>query len=136
MQTVTVSREVDAPPAAVREAMADVEAFMRAGGFDEVGVDGDVIELRNAVGLLVIELTLEMVNREGAALAYVQRDGIFSEMETRYTVADRDGGSEVTATTEFAVDVRYLGPVFDATVVKRQRRHELTSQFDWLAQVV
>lgn len=132
MQTVTVSREFDAPPEAIERELADLEPFMQACGFTEVTVDGDHIDIRNAVGFLSIELTLEVVERADAALAYVQRDGIFSEMETRYALTDRDGATELTATTELEVDVQYLGPVFDATVVRRQRRHELERQFDYL----
>lgn len=132
MQTVTVTREFDAPPAAIERELADLEPFMQAGGFTEVTVDGDRIDIRNAVGFLEIELALEVVDRKGAALAYVQRDGIFSEMETRYVVDERDDGCAVAATTEFEVDVQYLGPVFDATVVRRQRRLELRRQFDYL----
>lgn len=132
MQTVTVTRTIDAPPEAVERELADLEPFMEAGGFTEVHVDGDRIDIRNAVGIISIELTLDVVDREGTSLTYVQRDGIFSEMETRYVVEARDDGCEVTATTEFEVDVQYLGPVFDATVVKRQRRLELDRQFDYL----
>lgn len=132
MQTVTVTRTIDAPPEAVERELAALEPFMAAAGFTEVHVDGDRIDIRNAVGFLAIELTLDVVEREGASLAYVQRDGIFSEMETRYVVEPRDDGCEMTATTEFEVDVQYLGPVFDATVVKRQRRRELDRQFDYL----
>jgi hypothetical protein len=136
MQSVTVSRTIDAPPEAIERELADLEPFMEAGGFTEVTVDGDRIHIRNAVGFLSIELDLDVVDREGAALAYVQRDGIFSEMETRYVVDGRDGATEVRATTEFEVDVQYLGPVFDATVVKRQRRLELRRQFDYLEEQV
>ncbi|WP_255198736.1 SRPBCC family protein [Halorarius litoreus] len=136
MQTVTVTRAFDAAPAAIERELTDLEPFMEAAGFTEVTVDGDRIDIRNAVGFLTIELTLDVVDREGSALTYVQRDGIFSEMETRYVVDERDGGCEVTATTEFEVDVQYLGPVFDATVVKRQRRHELNRQFDYLEEQV
>nr|WP_256335738.1 hypothetical protein [Halopenitus persicus] len=53
-------------------------------------------------------------------------------MTTSYTVTAADGGSEVTATTEFALDVAIVGDVLDATVIKRQRRRELEAQFDWL----
>jgi carbon monoxide dehydrogenase subunit G len=132
MQTVTVTRTVDAPPEAVERELADLEPFMQAGGFTEVTVDDDRIHIRNAVGFVSIELELEVVDRADTALTYVQRDGIFSEMETRYTLTPHEVGTEVTATTDFAVDVQYLGPVFDATVVKRQRRHELDRQFDYL----
>lgn len=133
MNSVTVSRRFDAPADAARERIRDVEPFMRAGGFDEVVVDGDRIELTNAVGIATIELSLEQFEADGAVLAYRQRDGIFAEMTTRYDVAPADGGCEVTATTEFAVDVALVGDLMDATIIKRQRRRELDAQFDWLA---
>lgn len=133
MQSVTVTRHLAAPPPEVRERIQDLEPFMAAAGFDEVDVDGDYIGLAKAVGLLQIELDLEVVDREGADLAYVQRDGIFEEMETRYVVEATDEGCSITATTEFELDVALVGDVLDGTVIKRQRRMELTDQFDWLA---
>jgi hypothetical protein len=133
MESVTVKRGVEVAPDVVRERIADVETFMRAAGFDDVAVDGDLIRIANTVGwLFEIELTLERVERDDAVLAYEQRDGIFDEMATAYWV-DGDGHqSTVRATTEFALDVAYAGPAFDATVVRRQRRAELTKQFDHL----
>ncbi|MFC7165607.1 SRPBCC family protein [Halospeciosus flavus] len=135
MESVTVSRQVDADPETVRAAMQDVGEFMRAAGFDEVVVEGDRIELTNRLGLVEIELTLEVVEREGADLAYVQRDGIFREMWTEYRVESADGGTAVEATTEFELAAKFVGPIFDSTVVKRQRRKELTAQFDSLAEL-
>jgi hypothetical protein len=133
MQSVTVTRDIDASPEALRERIEDVESFMRAAKFDDVAVEGDTVRISNAVGFLFeIELTLELVDRDDAVLAYEQRDGIFDEMWTAYTVEERGDGARVTATTEFAVDVAYAGPAFDATVVKRQRRLELGNQFDYL----
>lgn len=135
MQTVTVTREFDAPPPAIREAMADREAFMKAGGFAEVDVDGDTIHLKNTVGLfLLLELELDIVEREGADLAYVQRDGIFRDMETAYEIVElADGaGTEVRATTDFEIDVDYAGPLLDASIVSRKRRLELSRQLDYL----
>lgn len=149
MHSVSVSREVAAPPDAIRERMQDVGAFMRAAGFDEVVVDregqspsssrlqagdGDRIELTNGVGIATIELTLELIDEPDAALAYRQHDGIFEEMVTRYTLDPVAGGTEVTAETEFAIDVALVGKLLDATVIERQRRRELEQQFDWLEQ--
>ena len=132
MHSVSVSREVAAPPDAVRERMQDVGAFMRAAGFDEVVVEGDRIELENGVGIATIELTLELVDEPGAALAYRQRDGIFEEMVTRYTLEETAAGTEVVAETELAIDVALVGKLLDSTVIERQRRRELEQQFDWL----
>ncbi|WP_135364891.1 SRPBCC family protein [Halosimplex halophilum] len=131
MQTVTVSRRVDAPPERVRDAMGDLEAFMLAAGFTEVTVDGDDMHLENQVGLATVTLDLRLVDTE-ADLAYEQAEGFFETMDTEYRVEAVDGGSEVTATTDFELDVALVGQVLDATVIKRQRRHELESQFDWL----
>lgn len=133
METVSVSREIEAPPDAVRERMRDVGPFMRAAGFDAVEVEGDRIDLTNGVGIATIELGLELVEEPDAALAYRQRDGIFEAMVTRYTVEPTDSGTRVTAETEFAIDVALVGKLMDATVIRRQRRKELETQFDWLA---
>lgn len=135
MESVTVTRDIEASPDALRALITDVGPFMRAAGFDSVEVEDDTIRLGNTVGLFFeVELTLDVVERDDAVLAYEQREGIFDEMTTVYTVEDRGGGDRatVTATTEFAVGVKFAGPAFDATVVKRQRRLELTEQFDYL----
>ncbi|NHN42772.1 SRPBCC family protein [Halorubellus sp. JP-L1] len=133
METVTVSRTVDVDADRVRAAMTDVGPFMRAAEFSEVTVDGDVVHIANRVGLATIELTLEVVDEPDTVLTYEQRDGIFEEMVTRYTLEETPDGVEVEATTEFAVQARLVGPLLDATVVSRQRRRELDAQFDYLA---
>ncbi|WP_280537418.1 SRPBCC family protein [Halopenitus sp. POP-27] len=141
MRSVTLTRSFDADPASIADAMTDVEPFMAAAGFDEVSVDGDRIAVANRVGIATIELTLERTDGLGDGVAdddppyvfeYVQREGIFEAMTTTYTVTPTDAGTEVTATTEFALDVAIVGDVLDATVIKRQRRRELNAQFDWL----
>lgn len=132
MNTVTLSRTIEAPPETLRDAIADVEAFVRSAGFDEVDVDGETVRVANDVGVASIELTLELVDDPDAALAYEQREGIFEAMRTEYVVAAAAEGSEVTATTEFALDVALIGDLLDATVIERQRRAELSAQFDWL----
>lgn len=137
METVTVSRRLDATPDAVAEAIRDVGAFMRGAGFDEVTVEDDLVHIRNVVGLFVpVTLVVELVDDPDAALAYRQHEGMFREMETRFVVEPADDGCEVTATTEFALDVAAVGEVLDATVVSRQRRSELERQLDYLAESV
>lgn len=137
MESVTVTREIDASPDWLREQITDVEPFIRAAGFDDVTVDGDSIRISNTVGVfLQIELTLGIIERDGAVLAYEQREGIFDEMTTDYAVAGNGDRSTVSAVTEFALDVAVVGPVFDATVVKRQRRLELNKQFDYLESLI
>lgn len=136
MESVSVSRTVDADPETVREAMADVQRFMASAGFDEVTVDGDDMTIVNGFGIAAIELDLTLVDRDDAELAYEQEDGIFEAMWTTYEVTAKDSGTRVTATTEFALDVAVVGAVLDATVIKRQRRKELNTQFDWLERVV
>ncbi|WP_336328633.1 SRPBCC family protein [Halovenus sp. HT40] len=132
MDSITVSRTYDASPDAVREKITDLEPFMMAAGFDEVSIDGESIEVTNSVGIATIELTLELTDHKEADLAYEQREGIFEAMQTTYTVTETETGSEVTAATEFALDVAVVGELLDATVIKRQRRRELSAQFDWL----
>jgi hypothetical protein len=132
MTTVSVTRRLDAAPEAVRDAIADHEAFMAAGGFDEVAVEDGHIHLTNRVGIATIDLDLAVVDAADAALAYEQREGIFEEMYTEYRVRPDDGGSEVRARTTFTLG-GILGDALDATVIKRQRRREITAQFDYLA---
>ena len=133
METVTVTETIDADVDRLRDAMTDIGPFMRAAGFDDVAVDGDIVRITNGVGLATIELELEIIEDSDAVLAYEQRDGIFDEMVTRYTLTETPGGIEIEARTEFAVQARLVGPVLDTTVVSRQRRRELTAQFDYLA---
>jgi carbon monoxide dehydrogenase subunit G len=132
MQTVTISRRVDAAPDRVRDLMDDLEGFMLAAGFTDVTVNGDEMHLENQVGLATVELGLRLVERDDAALAYEQSEGFFETMTTVYTLESVDGGTEVTASTDFALDLALVGAVLDATVIKRQRRKELEMQFDWL----
>ena len=131
MQTVSVSRTVPADESAVREVMADLEGFMRAGGFSEAEVDGDEIHLRQNLGLGRIELHLDVVESTDAVLAYEQREGIFNEMRTRYELEAVEAGTRITATTDFELG-GVVGSVLDATLVKRKRRSELDRQFDYL----
>ena len=132
MRTVTVARTIAAPVEAVREAILDVEPFMRAAGFDEVTVDGDAIHLTNRVGIATIELELERVDDPAAALAYEQREGIFESMRTEYHIEAVTQGTRVEATTDFALDVALVGDLLDSTIIRRQRRKELDAQFDHL----
>jgi uncharacterized radical SAM superfamily Fe-S cluster-containing enzyme len=136
MESVTANRTVPGSVSSVREAMLELEPFTRAAGFDEVSVDGRTIHVANDVGLTEISLELEVLADTDTTLAYEQRDGIFEEMWTRYTVDETANGTEVTATTEFALDVAVVGSVLDATVIKRQRRKELEAQFDYLEEAV
>jgi len=136
MQSVTVSRTIDAPQADVRAAMDDIEAFMLAAGFDDVTVDGDEMQLRNRVGIATIELTLERVDVPDAVLAYEQREGIFESMRTVYHLDDAGEGTHVEATTDFALDVALVGDLLDSTIIKRQRHKELDAQFDFLESAV
>lgn len=142
MESISLSREIGAPLDAVRDRILDLETFMYAAEFDEVTVtdpefDGERatdgrIEIANAVGFLRIELALAVLDRPGAVLAYEQRDGIFETMTTEYQLAGNSGKTTVTVTTEFALDASFVGPIFDATVIKHQRRREIENQFDYL----
>ena len=137
MESVTVTRHVDAALSAVEAIVTDVEAFMAAGGFDEVElVDDRTLRIARHLGLGRIELRLDLLDDPEAVLAYSQREGIFEEMTTRYSLEAADGGGvEVSATTEFAVG-GLVGRVLDTTVIKRQRRRELEAQFDYIESAV
>lgn len=132
MQSITVSRTFPAKPSAVRTAIQDLKPFIAACGFDDVAVDGDTIHVANQVGIATIELTLVLVPDADCALAYEQQEGIFKEMRTEYTVTETEDGSEIRATTHFALDVAVVGEILDSTIIKRQRRKELEAQFDWI----
>ena len=132
MQTVTVTRTIAASPEAVGRAMHDLVPFIRASGFDSVDVDDQDIRISNKVGPAEITLHLKVVDDADAELAYEQRKGIFDEMRTSYRLEPVSDGVEVTATTEFALDVALIGEFLDSTVISRQRRKELEAQFDYL----
>ncbi|KAA9398789.1 SRPBCC family protein [Haloarcula sp. CBA1130] len=136
MERVSLTRTVPADPETVTALITDVAPFMRAAGFDGVTLDGDDLGITNRVGLFEIELDLEIVETD-AVLRYEQRQGIFESMMTEYTVEAVDGGTEVTATTEYnALDLPVLGEMIDSTVISRQRTKELNRQFDWLVEQV
>ncbi|MFD1562631.1 SRPBCC family protein [Haloarchaeobius amylolyticus] len=136
METVSLSRRFDAEPETLRELITDVEPFMRGANFDFVERRGTTLEIANSVGLATIELELEIVDDPDAVLVYEHRDGIFEEMVTRYELTRHGDQTEVTATTDFEVDVALVGMILDATVIKRQRRRELSAQFEYLAERV
>lgn len=132
METVTVTQRIDAPAAAIRNAMADTGPFMRAAGFDDVYIEDEYIEVSNTVGIATIELTLEILNDIDADFGYRQESGIFNDMRTTYTVIPCDNGNEVSAATDFELQMPLGGDILDSTIIKRQRRKELGSQIDWL----
>ncbi|WP_436935973.1 SRPBCC family protein [Halovenus marina] len=134
MESVSISRAIPGPTAPLHEAMHDLEPFMKSAGFDTVTVDSDQFTIENNVGLLSISLDLQLVDRD-ADLAYEQIDGIFESMETRYTLEEGEETTTVTATTEFELDASIVGPILDATIIARQRKKELTRQFDYLEEV-
>lgn len=134
METVSLGRTIDASESVVRELMTDVGPFMEAAGFDEVTVEDDIVTITNHVGLLTIELVLRVLDTDDV-LAYEQVDGIFSEMVTRYTLEETATGVEMQATTEYALDIGLVGSLLDSTIIARQRKKELSAQFDYLEEV-
>lgn len=134
MESVSLSRSFEGSREVVADAMTDVGSFMEAAGFDEVTVDGDIVEITNHVGLLTIQLTLRVIDGDGI-LAYEQVDGVFDAMETRYTLSEGEGTVTVTATTDFELDVAMVGSILDGTIISRQRKKELNAQFDYLERV-
>jgi hypothetical protein len=132
MATVSVRRELDVDGETVRERVHDVEAFMRAAGFDEVRRDGRRVGVSNSVGPVTIELELDLYDDPDAELAYRQRECIFESMNTTYAVTDAGDATVVAAQTGFSFDVAVVGSALDATVIKRQRRRELNAQLDYL----
>lgn len=136
MKTVTVTRTIPASEAEVRDAILDVGPFMEAAGFDEVDVDGEMIRVTNSVGIVDIELVLEILEDPEAVLVYEQREGIFQEMRTEYSVSPVADGVEVNATTLFGLPGSVVGDVLDGTIIKRQRTKELEAQLNHLEERV
>lgn len=131
MKQLTGRREGGGPPAAVRRAIEDTGPFSRAGGFHPIALDGDGLPLTNQVGLPTIELTLEVFDAPDVVFADRQVEGIFEEMETRFSLAETPEGVDVTGRTSFALDRALISPLLAATVIKRQRQWELDGQFDY-----
>lgn len=131
METVTVSRTVDAAPERVRELVADVEPFMIAGGFTDVTVEDGVVHLENQLGFATMTLTVALRD-DGAALSFVQQEGMFDEMDARYEVEPDGDRSRVVATTDFELGTTVVGDLLDGTIVRRQRIREIEGQFDYL----
>jgi len=132
MTRVAVTEVIDEDVETVRERMHDVEAFVRASGFDEVRHADSRVEVANEVGPVTIELVFELFDDPDAELAYRQQEGIFEEMVTTYAVTADDDATVVEAVTEFALDIAVIGSFLDSTVIKRQRRQELTAQLAYL----
>lgn len=123
METVTVTREFDAPADIVQEVVRDADTFLRAVGFD-VSRDGDVLTLARQVAIKRIELRVRLVD-DDAVLAYEQVEGIFEEMRTRYVVTGTDGGCSVTVETAFEPPTSGFGTFINDMAVKHLRRSEL-----------
>jgi hypothetical protein len=136
METVTLEQTFETAPDTLRALITDIEPFIEACGFDHVAVDGSDVHIENSVGLATIELDVAVVDAPDAVLVYEQREGIFEEMTTRYELHEEDGATRLTATTDFALDVALVGMILDATVIKRQRRKELTAQFEYLSEKI
>lgn len=133
MESITLSRTFAAPPEAIRTLVEDVEPFMRAAGFSTVEVEGDDLTISKGFALARIKLELTLLDEPDTVLAYEQREGIFEEMWTGYTLEEVDDGCRLTVTTDFELDIAGVGAILDATIIKRERTKELTAQFDYLA---
>jgi ribosome-associated toxin RatA of RatAB toxin-antitoxin module len=132
MHSITIARELAAPPDEVRELVQDVEPFMRAAGFSTVEVDGVALTIGKGFAVAKLELDLRLLEEPDTVLAYEQVDGIFEDMYTGYVLEETAEGCRISATTDFELDVAAVGAILDATVIRRQRTKELESQFDYL----
>ncbi|MFW5924421.1 MAG: SRPBCC family protein [archaeon] len=132
MTRVTGSRTVAASPAAVRSIIQrNLGAFVGAGGFDSVDVEGDTFAVTRDLGLATIELTARVDQDADGVLAYEAIDGIFEHMRTEYAVDPAESGAKITAVTEFSLG-GIFGSALDATLVSTQRKREFEDQFDYL----
>lgn len=132
MASVTRSRFLQADPETVEDVITDdVPGFIRAAGYDSVSVDGDRIGIERRLGLATLSLTLRPIDADESTLAFEQESGLFEEMTMHYVVESTDGGSELTAITEFTLG-GVTGSVLDDTVVRRQRTSEIEDQFAYV----
>jgi hypothetical protein len=132
MASVTRSRFLQADPETVEDVITDdVPGFIRAAGYDSVSVDGDRIGIERRLGLATLSLTLRPIDADESTLAFEQESGLFEEMTMHYVVESTDGGSELTAITEFTLG-GVTGSVLDDTVVRRQRKSEIEDQFAYV----
>lgn len=132
MASVTRSRFLQADPETVEDVITDdVPGFIRAAGYDSVSVDGDRIGIERRLGLATLSLTLRPIDADESTLAFEQESGLFEEMTMHYVVESTDGGSELTARTEFTLG-GVTGSVLDDTVVRRQRTSEIEDQFAYV----
>ena len=132
MASVTRSRFLQADPETVKDVITnDVPGFIRAAGYDSVSVDGDRIGIERRLGLATLSLTLRPIDADESTLAFEQESGLFEEMTMHYVVESTDGGSELTARTEFTLG-GVTGSVLDDTVVRRQRTSEIEDQFAYV----
>jgi len=136
MASVTRSRFIDAPPDIVERVItADIAALMQAANYDSVRFEGDRLELEQTLGLASLSLTLRQIDDADATLAFEQVDGHFERMVTEYDVEPSDGGTTVSARTEFTLG-GITGSVLDETLVRRQRGRELEAQLEYVERVV
>lgn len=136
MASVTRSRFFGTDPETVEGVIADdIGAFMQAGGYDSVSVEGDRVEIERRLGLANLSLTLRPIDVDGAVLAFEQESGLFEEMTMYYAAEPTDGGTELEARTEFTLG-GVTGNVLDDTVIRRQRTSEIELQFDYVERLL
>lgn len=133
METATVERTYDVPPGELEAAVADVEGFYDAAGFD-VDRDGDRLELGKRLAVARFELDVRLLEGDDAALAYEQVDGPFAEMRTRYLVEPAGDESRLRIETSFEPPASGFGSFVNGALVERQRRTELDAVADLLAE--
>lgn len=132
MTRVRGSRTFAERPGDVRDAILhDLEAFVGAGGFDNVAMEGERIDLARRLGFATIELSVRLDSEADALLAFEAVEGIFDHMRTEYAVEETDSGTKVTARTDFTLG-GIFGKALDETLVATQRRREFEDQFDYL----
>jgi len=123
METVTVGRTYDVGAETLSAAIADVETFYDAAGF-EVSREGTHLELVKRLAVARFELEVRLRD-DDAALSYEMVDGPFDAMETRYLVDGGDGESRLTIETTFDAPSSGFGTFINGALIKRQRKSEL-----------
>jgi hypothetical protein len=136
METISRSRQYPVSAARLEAAMlADVPAFLRVAGYDDVTVTDEGVVVERRLGMARLEMTLRIEDGAPETLAVTQADGHFESMTTTYDVTADDGGAVLTATTEFELD-DVVGAALKPELVRRRRGEEFDAQFDYLETAV
>ncbi|MFB6146877.1 MAG: SRPBCC family protein [Halobacteriaceae archaeon] len=132
MESVSVRRRIDARADTIRSLVTDTEAFMEAGGFEDVSVEDEQIEFTTGIGPASTTMRLRMVPDEDAVIAFELADGPLKEFNGSYTVEETSTGTVVIAQAGIQLTDIAISSLFDGTVLKSRLRNVFEAQVDYL----